>query len=1555
MYTCIYVRVYVAIHIMENLYRHAPLQVTFYDVSSATARKSFFFLGSVPKKVLTAARRATVVTSEKLQWAPSDCSVLREEYGPKWRSLLTPTLNFTRDSALERAQLLTFGGNSNEELTSEETSEESNILAHLVRDGGADESALSGKFGELSDFDNINETQVSELPLTIKKNIEKTDSWNDNYTSTFDTSVSYLSTAAYPEDTLEDLQAKIYYATGVPPYRQHVFYRPRCAGDTPYRITLSGRPVRADILQFAHTLSGHRSNESKNFEPSLSSLNQHIASPRVAGVPVDLRLEARRQEIYVESKESNICLLEGGQSLQQVFVADLMSLVAPRQETIAQALQDRYQADLLYYGVILKFWPSLSFEAFSIAITAPSEIASMFPILEPSIAEIKLQVEGEQVLLDSVYSAKSSALHDKLSTDKEVSVTEAVLVVKGSSRINIRNVFDGIATSYLAPLSVANLTYGDGRTASAVASAVAPHGRRDITVEKRHVSAAVPRLAESIDRLAVRMLKGRGKGVAFAILQKECSALAKYSRSDVCAPPCFVLLTIFPDGSYELKGNWREDERVGLKCAESRLCAAAASTITAINRMGAVAFPIGGKLVEINRSSNVAKLSVITASFYWPYPVTISAFRQFKLHWKDYERAGIASVRGLQQSAVYNFLFRKGMSAKRLSAQSEGSVGMDINSQLSTYDLVRSSYARFTDSAANQKWQQYPDGRSVRVFHRTSDLRVEVSDASPLEFARVRRYMLSAFEYSKSLHTIQMKNSREITGWRSSSDSSGNQSRLRSLQEQDPELFEMRKHDNNAPNYSVLCQGERQPEIVSSFSSKGASKNTVPYWNFTEKRPTLYRCPSKTFPFLSFRTGEHPLGYCLPCCKKMPATSGSRSEKINNMCLSQVEKLVSGKINQSETTSDILVEDINSRHVLAYGKAIPARRISKAPYELVSGLLAGAVSDGLELVLIGVTQQLLARPDVGFFFALAYALGSTPADFVRDLAETARLAGSSVLTIAEGRASVFLTSDSLANELLKTFTINEIGCDAILSPFGPGGSADSSWEDIIADLAQLSSGVEVVTFEDILGDGELTLRVRAGAAARLSTADSVAVLVTTPTGTYPMTELKLNRLVRAPLLPATPSKPITFSNGSSVLAVIRDLTSYGRGETKDVETKDVETKDGKPLNSDSAISLTATLINDAKAQGWGARALINMRNLCYGVIISPTSTTYAYLPVPYEPVPRHVPLTYGSRPLGKYPAETLMRVLSLLRPTPHHISTKILWTTCLRDLDNYVVGFVGGIGAGRGLYHHHDPVNTSNIPWADSPVAVVPYPFTAVDAAILDCAGTPDAPLSDAADLLAAAGLYRHFMYRLFVAEFSALLRNERDLDVRARLSRLIRDTDFYRPAAIVSFRSKLSKINLSSADLTTITDFISYYIVSSEPDISAVVIKAIGVSAFDFDRTSLKKLRETGKANRKLMCKDLAELMSSRVLLTSDALVPTLSGVYVACALPTDVSRPQCSSDGRLRMPADKFKPYVSVLAADICNPSLSKDFGSALAMSASGLIDDNFIARPGEHIVVR
>jgi hypothetical protein len=166
------------------------------------------------------------------------------------------------------------------------------------------------------------------------------------------------------------------------------------------------------------------------------------------------------------------------------------------------------------------------------------------------------------------------------------------------------------------------------------------------------------------------------------------------------------------------------------------------------------------------------------------------------------------------------------------------------------------------------------------MSHRTTDIRFEIVDIREQEFQTAQMYLLG-FIYN-AMNDSNIKKSldsrRDYTDIK----------KLRKLREQDPELYNLKKHGSTKV-YSIVCQNQRQPVIytedeLSAMSAKEKAKLTE-YWNFTLQKPAWYGCPSSKYPHLSFMVGVHPKHYCLPCCnKKFREDDESRKTRVNAIC-----------------------------------------------------------------------------------------------------------------------------------------------------------------------------------------------------------------------------------------------------------------------------------------------------------------------------------------------------------------------------------------------------------------------------------------------------------------------------------------------------------------------------------------------------------------------------------------------------------------------------------------------------------------------------------------------
>jgi hypothetical protein len=577
-----------------------------------------------------------------------------------------------------------------------------------------------------------------------------------------------------------------------------------------------------------------------------------------------------------------------------------------------------------------------------------------------------------------------------------------------------------------------------------------------IIASKRHATSFSPRSAPFIEKFISRSTAAAPQHADFAVF-----AIARESEGDERLvpgvpgrPTQYVRLTVGADGRCEAAADWREDDRADFERVTREIHSVVAPTLEAVNNMGAAAFPIGGELaVEPPRRGRA--IGAITVSAFWPHAVTTAGFRELKSRFRLYERAGVIGVRGLQQAGAYTFAFRRGIVAYD-PRQADRATRVSEDGIRRTRVGPANQYVWLSDTTSADRWAAAFQGRTVRIHHRATDLRVEILEASNLaEFEIIRRYVFSFLDgLLVGPDRLRVGEAARPGAAQPGVSQQPTSRRLRRLQERDPVLFDLKKHDPSSVVYSVLCQSSRQPSVYNEQEARqlGAKRRAglVKYWNFTEGRPAFYECPAPKYPHLSLRSGLHPLGFCVPCCKKTRPAYGSRAALVNEECVRH-----KGKAPEEEDAAAV------SRHVLTYGKQIPVGRLSDAPREVSEGLLLDAIPLPYSLKLIGVTQSSPAVPDAGYAYALAHAtgIGSETSDEVfATLAATVAQMTDTFHSLGEGAAVVFASATDLADAILGSF----VRRDEVLSPFSPGGTASGAWPAILTDLAGHAYGVAVV-------------------------------------------------------------------------------------------------------------------------------------------------------------------------------------------------------------------------------------------------------------------------------------------------------------------------------------------------------------------------------------------------------------------------------------------------------------------------------------------------------------
>ena len=406
---------------MDNPYKLSPLKLFVLDVING-GRSTYIFLGDVPKKILAAANTYNHKTSK---WDVKASKILKHFYGYRWNKILCPQ-----------------------------------------------NSKYSGGVDDFDDFDNITFDDDTSVSSSITQSIftepdSDLDSDKNISTSGPKSKLVYSNIAIYPEDTLEDIKNKIMVATKIQYCKQHIFYYHDGHITTTYDMAVEESPIRPNIVMTSEFIK-HPSED----------------IDYIAGIPVDKQIEENKFDLTIEPRDMFRNMHNHGDRIQNLYVVNIDTILNFIEKDIKKIIRDKYQLDLFYYGFIVKFWPTLSIDAFKTLILHPEQMDVQYPMLFRSIRRTTQMINLEQEIIDGVYgrSKETKLRQQEIEEYEGIAVTRAKIFVTPKevrSLINIRNIFDIIRATHQVPAILANLQAFDmGVT----------NQRNDFILEKTHIS-----------------------------------------------------------------------------------------------------------------------------------------------------------------------------------------------------------------------------------------------------------------------------------------------------------------------------------------------------------------------------------------------------------------------------------------------------------------------------------------------------------------------------------------------------------------------------------------------------------------------------------------------------------------------------------------------------------------------------------------------------------------------------------------------------------------------------------------------------------------------------------------------------------------------------------------------------------------------------------------------------------------------------------------------------------------------------------------------------------
>jgi len=1184
------------------------------------------------------------------------------------------------------------------------------------------ESATAGsnKFGAediSNDFDLIEELLEETPTETVKSDIPRKKNGTQYVTDIY----------IYPEDRMSELKEKIYLMTGIPTYRQHLFYVNSRGLQQLYRIHLDGA-YEVDIREI-------ESNE------------------QIFGIPVDKRLHSAHDNIHVEAFDTLTTLDHVLDLAHTVYIVDLAEFTRPILSQLQDKLDDKYHTDLFFYGFVFKYWPHFTRDAFVEYARAESELTLRFPDFAKSRSTIASVCKSEAEIINAKYRA-ANKIRAWAEDNIAVSIVQMTAFVPStkSASINIRNLFDKLRVSSIIPeiharISLNHTTY---------------------ILRKRHI-----RNGSEITFPSIAAMR---EGVTLAISlrkQDQDNFHEKRTHSTIENEQSrYLFLAIHPSGKYFIRTIWNEEDNLDFEDVTDIIKNFVDPIIKGVNSLGRFVFITGRELPLITPTN--LQFENLSICVYWRKTLQESFFKLLRSMWEPYLYAKITAPRHVIQMDRYEFLFRKGM-------YDFDTVGIDRIISSVRLSGNNSQYAFMTNSAIKQKWDQNYDGHIVRMSHRTSDIRFEAVNIRRGEFESFYGFIMF-FAYTAAQNP-QIREQRISVSTATK--------KLNKLKEQDPELFNLKKHGVNY-QYSVKCQKPRQPVVYNenefASMSRGDVAKLTKYWNFTLSKPAWYGCPSRAYPHLSFIVGVHPKHYCLPCCNKKKLVDVSKRNLAQEKCLTE------HMFAPVKATS-------YSPHIMVYGKHLEPGRISRIPSGNLKHILVPPDFDG-EFLLYGVQQNMQNTARSGIVFAAAAILNMTPKEFImraRGHDWTTYLGGklidhfSSIEEIDAALENLFLL-DKIPTKTERTFT---------------------QWSELFIEITLRIFGMQVITFIDAEGDASaLNIYISP------EQMDAIAVM-------------RGDERYGFVLRNANDYMPIFFMKAQTYFKTGEIMHRIYTGDmqiTKNIRAMALYSQ-GKNKYTIGRIIDLAFLRGVCKIE----RVYVNKQNYCYAAIVS-VSSARAYIPLDYSPYSITDNTDFG-RPdfTGIVPADVIVVIdaintaiatkyavgLSQYNYRPIKLATRAISAGRM----------IGPAGEYGDIYRVGDAVGFEDLPAWD-----IGYDIDHLNELIREKAP----PIIDATTKKLGEAMWTNYVYLLFVTEFMGYIENERSEGMRKKLHDLIARSDITK--AMKLFKKGLAELLIDfPQDIATLyTQLLTVYYANYNKE---EFERAIDTTIYEFDRLTMARL----------------------------------------------------------------------------------------------------------------
>jgi hypothetical protein len=1269
----------------------------------------------------------------------------------------------------------------------------------------------------------------------------------------------------YPEDTIMDFKMKIYCILKIPIFMQHIWY-----------------VFQSRTYSVNYSIFDDGETKYINAQNMLDVLNSDAGDNQlIEGIPINMAYYQRKSTLKITTDDTFSILDEfyHKYGITEYNLLDLDDFIKPVRINLNNLNSDKYQIELIYYGFIILYWPMLSLDAFSEYVKSPNSIQKFYPDLQPNINEIIQKYTMEKTIIDEkndlITNIEKKKILKTIYNTITNSITNSIITIAsfdttGPAIVLIRNLFDNI------PLNDTIIS----------CKCSIFHNNRTIILNKKYKD-------NNFIKHNINL-----QSIMFKIKINTTS-----NRN--------IKLIIDKYGNMKILSKWREEEQYGfedilLKCQNLTY-----PIIDKINSIGSCVLLLNKKLPRFDVHNAI--FTEIGIGIFYKKIFDTSQFNDIREILKDYVQAGLI-IHKSSELSILEYYFSKGM-----YQYNKNQINRIVN--------IVNHYDFLTDGVIKQKWKTlYENSRSTKIFHRMSDIKIEICGVKEHEFFIFYNLIVTLFY----LFITKSTNNKKLDSTKATNPETQLKLSLKNLKEQDPVLYNFKNKYKSKNVYSKICQKPYQPLLLNKHAydilPPDKKKNALKYWNFTSNKDVYYSCPNSKFPFIKFIVDKHPEGYCIPCCKKTKISQNNTDAKkiIHDICI---------KSHKYEKTNKTIT--LGSKYIMTYGKDVEPGRLSRLPeesleplfYETFSVNISGIDSECVldeEYYLYGVEQNMGDILNIGIIIILINATDTHIYDFIKNIINLLKISPTKFKIILGGKINKYFTKlDDFINILSDTF-INQKKLNL--------SSHDKKipWNEIFISIAFLFLNINIIYFEHIKNDFNLILPSYITNKDQLTTDTFTNLLILKKVNKYyPIYLLNTEVFFKVNMV-----KQKLFNSIDPIMNILGKLVFNYFNNSENVN------------NVDISLDIINLFVHDTD---YNIKKLyVNKQNLCYYIHITKSGNKTLNIFIPIELSTflnnKNTIITYELflRNAANVDIKVILNfinefnqwvakksemnglltnsdikipLMDRVHPIHPYIMIKNWIVLCDIDKDvndkSIVIGF---ISANINYY-------IKNIT-ADQAIKIKNIPMIQVlyDPDIINNAIYKNKPtLSDNRSKKIGKSLYETYLYKLIVLEFISIFNGDKNTKMRMNIKKLLlKNLNSNYDDIIESIKKCLSHPKDFDKIKIQIYEFINVHRSKDK------LLKSIDLTNYNFDRESYECIK---KLPPNQIYNELLKISKKFVTIGSIDNIKDFNfpNMFIACNNDKKNSQQYCKKN-KIIISDNNLKAILKILSSDILNPFKEK-----------------------------